>query len=114
MNSLVSILIPAYNADQWVANTIRSALNQTWREKEIIVVDDGSTDRTLEIARKFESKSVKVVTQENCGASAARNRAYSQSQGDFIQWLDADDLLHSRKIEAQLCSKDVDLPSGTL
>ena len=53
---LVSILIPAYNAEKWVGDTIRSALHQTWPNKEIIVVDDGSTDNTLKVAKTFESK----------------------------------------------------------
>jgi glycosyltransferase involved in cell wall biosynthesis len=102
MNPLVSILIPAYNAEQWIADTIRSAIDQTWQRKEIIIVDDGSTDRTLEVARRFASKNISVVTQENQGASAARNTALSLSQGDFIQWLDADDLLACNKIALQL------------
>jgi glycosyltransferase involved in cell wall biosynthesis len=99
---LVSILIPAYNADKWVADTIRSAAAQTWQRKEIIVVDDGSKDHTLSIARRFESGSVRVATQQNQGASAARNKAFSLSQGDYIQWLDADDLLAPDKIERQM------------
>src|ERR1700733_7773261 len=99
---LVSILIPAYNADKWVADTIRSAAAQTWQRKEIIVVDDGSKDHTLSIARRFESGSVRVATQQNQGASAARNKAFSLSQGDYIQWLDADDLLAPDKIEKQM------------
>ncbi len=103
---LVSILIPAYNAEKWVADTIRSALVQTWQRKEIIVVDDGSTDQTLAIARQFESDSVRVVTQENQGAASARNKAFSLSQGDYIQWLDADDLLAPDKIEKQMEALD--------
>ena len=99
---LVSILIPAYNAEEWIAETIHSALSQTWEPKEIIVVDDGSADRTLEIARRFESRSVLVVTQENQGASAARNKAFMLSHGDYIQWLDADDLLAPDKIARQM------------
>jgi glycosyltransferase involved in cell wall biosynthesis len=102
MKPLVSILIPAYNAEKWIADTIRSAVTQTWERKEIIVVDDGSTDQTLEIARQFESESVRVVTQENQGAAAARNRAYSLSGGDYIQWLDADDLLAPDKVSRQM------------
>lgn len=102
MKSLVSILIPAYNAERWIAETLRSAAAQTWESKEIIVVDDGSTDRTLEIARSFESKSIHVVSQHNQGASAARNRALSLSRGDYIQWLDADDLLAPDKIQYQM------------
>ncbi len=65
MRPLVSILIPAYNAQEWIADTLQSAIAQTWQRKEIIVVDDGSTDRTLEIARRFESERVRVVTQKN-------------------------------------------------
>ena len=99
---LVSILIPAFNAEEWIAGTIRAALAQTWQPKEIIVVDDGSTDRTLAIARQFDSDGVRVVTQKNQGAAAARNHAFSLSQGDYIQWLDADDLLAPDKISRQM------------
>ena len=102
MTPLVSILIPAYNAEPWIAETIRSALGQTWPNKEIIVVDDGSTDQTLSIVQKFASKTVSVVTQENQGVCAARNRAYELCQGDYIQWLDADDLLSRDKIAKQM------------
>jgi glycosyltransferase involved in cell wall biosynthesis len=106
MTSLVSILIPAYNAEPWIAETIRSALAQTWPRKEIIVVDDGSRDQTLRVARQFTSRDVSIVTQENQGAAAARNRALALSQGEFIQWLDADDLLAPDKIATQLAASD--------
>jgi glycosyltransferase involved in cell wall biosynthesis len=102
MKPLVSILIPAYNAEQWVADTIRSALAQTWPHKEIIVVDDGSTDGTLAVARQFVSNDVKVVTKPNSGAAATRNHALTLSQGSYIQWLDADDLLAPDKIAKQM------------
>jgi len=102
MQPLVSILIPSYNAEEWIAETLRSAIGQTWARKEIIVVDDGSTDRTAEVARRFASKEVAVVSVENQGAAAARNHAFQLSQGDYIQWLDADDLLMANKIERQL------------
>ncbi len=102
MTPLVSILIPAYNAERWIGDTIRSALAQTWPRKEIIIVDDGSRDQTLRVARQFASKDVAVVTQENQGASTARNRALALSQGEFIQWLDADDLLSPHKIAKQM------------
>src|SRR5438067_11491143 len=97
MTPLVSILIPAYNAGTWIVETIRSALAQTWTRHEIIVVDDGSSDNTLTIARRFESREVSVVSQQNQGAAAARNKAYSLCQGDYIPWLDADDLLSPEK-----------------
>ena len=102
MRPLVSILIPAYNSEEWVGAAIASAVGQTWRRKEIIVVDDGSTDGTLAIARHFEPKGVRVVTQSNQGAAAARNTASSLSRGDYIQWLDADDLLSPDKITLQM------------
>lgn len=102
MKPLVSILIPAYNADKWIAESIRSALAQTWPNKEIVIVDDGSKDQTLAVARQFASNSVTIVTQPNQGASAARNTAYSLCHGDYIQWLDADDLLAPCKIEKQM------------
>ena len=98
----MSILIPAYNAERWIAETLRSALAQTWKAKEIIVVNDGSTDRTEEIARQFEPQGIRVVTQKNEGAAAARNTAFSLCRGDYIQWLDADDLLAPDKIERQM------------
>jgi glycosyltransferase involved in cell wall biosynthesis len=102
MNPLVSILIPAYNAEKWIGDTLRSAIAQTWSPKEIIVVDDGSKDRTLEITRQFELDGVRVFTQANRGAAAARNTAFRLSQGEYIQWLDADDLLSSDKIAKQM------------
>lgn len=102
LKPLVSILIPAYNAEHWIADTIRSAVEQSWSRKEIIVVDDGSKDRTVDVARQFAAKNVLVVSKENQGAAATRNYALRLSQGDYIQWLDADDLLSPNKIEAQL------------
>jgi GT2 family glycosyltransferase len=104
MKSLVSILIPAYNAENWIAYTLQSAVGQTWPRKEIIVVDDGSSDRTAEVARRFASKEVAVVSAKNQGAAAARNHALQLSQGDYVQWLDADDLLAPDKIERQLAA----------
>jgi glycosyltransferase involved in cell wall biosynthesis len=118
MSKLVSILIPAYNAAEFVGDSIGSALAQTWSRKEIIVVDDGSRDDTLAIARRYESKDVLVVTKENEGAAATRNRAFSLCQGDYVQWLDADDLLSSDKISRQMnlvergCGDRVLLSSG--
>ncbi|MGJ5813867.1 glycosyltransferase family 2 protein [Paludibaculum fermentans] len=102
MKPLVSILIPAFNAEAWIADAIKSAIAQSWSRKEIIIVDDGSSDCTLTIARRFESDSIHVVTQTNRGAAAARNTALSRSRGNYIQWLDADDLMAPDKIARQL------------
>jgi glycosyltransferase involved in cell wall biosynthesis len=114
MKPLVSILIPAYNAEAWIAETVKSAIAQTWARKEIIIIDDGSSDQTFAVARQFASKDVQVVTRENQGAAATRNDAFSLSQGGYIQWLDADDLLSSDKVERQMEAADQSPSSRTL
>src|SRR4030095_5883408 len=102
MKKLVSILIPAYNAAEFIAETIESVLAQTWPRKEIIVGNDGSHGEPLAIARQFESKQVLVVTKDNEGAAATRNKAFSLCQGDYIQWLHAGGLLSAKTISSQV------------
>ena len=99
---LVSVLVPAYNAERHIAGTVTSALDQTYPDVEVIVVDDGSTDRTLEVLRPLEDRGVRVIAQQNAGACAARNRALGEARGDYLQYLDADDLLSPDKIERQV------------
>lgn len=98
----ISILIRCYNAEKWIEETLNSAIAQTYPDKEIIVVNDGSTDNSLNVINKFNLSIVKVINQENKGASVAMNTALSYAQGDFIQYLDADDVLDPRKIEIQM------------
>jgi glycosyltransferase involved in cell wall biosynthesis len=99
---LVSVLIPCYNAGRWIRETIESVLNQTWQNIEIIVVDDGSSDDSVAVIKHFDSPRIKLIQQPNAGAASARNRALSESKGEYIQYLDADDLLSPRKIELQM------------
>lgn len=102
---LVSICIPAFNSEKWIDETIRSSLNQTWQNKEIIIVDDGSTDNTWNIIENYANKYptiIKIFQQENKGACAARNLAFEMSSGEYKQWLDSDDILASDKIEIQM------------
>lgn len=98
----VSVIIPLYNSGKYIEETIKSVLNQTYKNIETIVVDDGSTDDSLSVAKKFESENVKIYTQTHHGACRARNMAFNLSTGDYIQYLDADDLLAPNKIEKQV------------
>jgi glycosyltransferase involved in cell wall biosynthesis len=102
LNPLVSIIIPVYNSENFLSEAIHSALAQTWNHTEIIVIDDGSSDNSFSIAKKFSSDSFKIYKQNNKGASAARNLGFAVSKGDYIQYLDADDILAPDKIEKQL------------
>lgn len=106
MQPRVSILIAAYNAEETIGYTLQSAAGQTWGNVEIIVVDDGSKDATADVARRF--KGVKVVSIENRGLSGAQNHAFNLCQGDYIQYLDADDILALDKIEKQLAALTAD------
>ncbi len=98
---LVSILIPAYKSEKWIGETLECVLEQSWSNLEVIVVDDGSPDNTLSVARQFEAGNVLIHSQKNAGAPAARNRAFSLSQGEYVIWLDADDLLSKDRIKNQ-------------
>ncbi len=102
MPPLVSILIPCHNAGRWVAATLDSALAQTWSRTEIIVVDDGSRDDSTAVVARYADRGVKLITQPNRGASAARNAALAAANGEFIQFLDADDLIAPDKITLQM------------
>jgi glycosyltransferase involved in cell wall biosynthesis len=98
----VSVLIPCYNAAPFVAETLRSVFAQTWPEIEVVVVDDGSTDDSAAIVRSFERPNLKLVTQENRGQTAALNTALAHATGDYLQYLDADDLIDPDKISVQM------------
>ena len=80
-------MISTYNAERWLDECMGSALAQTWSNREIIGVNDGSTDRTLSIAKRHSQKDVGVISERNQGAGAARNIALSVCRGDYIQWL---------------------------
>jgi glycosyltransferase involved in cell wall biosynthesis len=101
---LVSVVIPAFNAERTLQETLESAAAQSWRAIEIIIVDDGSSDRTGEIARQFCSREprARIVRQSNLGEAGARNKGIAEARGDWIAPLDADDLWHPEKIERQL------------
>ena len=101
MSALVSVIIPTYNAGQHLAETLTSVLNQTYNKLEIIIIDDGSEDNTPEIVNDFKEEVI-FYQQANGGACKARNKGFELSSGNFIQFLDADDLLSLNKIEDQI------------
>jgi glycosyltransferase involved in cell wall biosynthesis len=100
-NPVVSVIIPAYNAAPWIGETIDSVLNQSFRDIEVIVVDDGSTDKTSEVVAKYQQK-VKYIYKDNGGPSSARNVGILAARGEYIAFLDADDLWVASKLEQQM------------
>ena len=104
-HSLITVIIPVYNCERYLAEAIDSALAQTWRPTEIIVVDDGSTDGSAAIAGRFAQR-VKYDLISHGGAGAARNRGVALATGDYLAFLDADDLWMKRKLESQMAVFD--------
>ncbi len=96
----ISVLIPTYNCSQYIDEAIKSVLNQTFQDFEIIVVDDGSTDNTKDVVKKYDR--VKYIYQEHKGIPATRNRLLTEAKGDFIAFLDSDDYYTPDKLEKQL------------
>ena len=101
MNKKVSIIIPAYNVEKYIENSLDSACNQTYDNLQIIVVDDGSQDRTLDIVNSFAERDKRIVVlhKENGGVSSARNLALKHAEGEYISFLDADDMLEKDAID---------------
>jgi glycosyltransferase involved in cell wall biosynthesis len=100
----ISVIVPAYNAEQTILETITSVLSQTFSDFELIVINDGSTDRTLELLNTVNDSRLQVFSYPNGGVSIARNRGITQASGEFIAVLDADDLWTADKLELQLAA----------
>lgn len=100
--SLVSVLIPCFNAERWIGQTIESVYRQTWDNVEIVVINDGSTDNSLAEINRQKTARLKVLDQPNRGQTATFNRALSECSGAFVQYLDADDALEQDKIKNQM------------
>ncbi len=98
---LISIIIPAYNAEKYLGRAIQSAITQTYENIEIIVIDDGSFDSTVGVARGFADQRMYYFRQENKGQGVARNRGIKESRGKYITFLDADDIYLPQKVERQ-------------
>ena len=99
--NLISVIIPLYNAEKYLKNCITSVVGQTYRNLEIILVDDGSNDNSLSICEKFalQDNRIKVFHQNNGGVASARNKGLSEASGEFIAWVDSDDSIEPEYIE---------------
>lgn len=102
----VSVIIPVYNAERFIKETVESILAQTYQDFEIVVINDGSTDKSAEIIRSFDDKRIIYSYQKNQGLSIARNEAILKSNGEYIALLDQDDLWLPEKIEKQISLLD--------
>ena len=99
---LVSVCMPCYNAEKYVGEAIESVLNQTYKNIELIVVNDGSIDRSGEVLEKYKAKGVKVLAEKCGNASRARNRAFRETKGEYVKFFDADDILSPEMVERQV------------
>ena len=101
-NPLISVIIPTYNREHFLKDAIESVLSQTYNNLELIIVDDGSVDNTQQLVQKFTDKRINYIRQEHKGASTARNRGIQEVKGEYIAFLDSDDIWLPKKIEKQL------------
>lgn len=114
LKQLISVIIPVYNVEAYLVECLDSVINQTYKELEIILVNDGSTDRSLDILEKYKAQhsNITIINQENSGQSVARNKGIEVSTGDYIYFLDSDDYIELDTFEQLINAfndKDVDL-----
>lgn len=102
MSPKISIVIPCYNAEGFIAETLSSVFSQSYSNYEVLVVDDGSTDKSKEIIHQISHPSLHYISQENSGVSSARNKGLERADGDYILFLDADDLLEVDFLKTRL------------
>lgn len=107
MGELISVIINAYNSEKYIRKCIDSVINQTYKNIEIVVINDGSTDNTLEILNSYDDSRIKIITQKNKGLALSRNVGIDNSNGKYIYFLDADDLIEKDTIEYlyNICKK---------
>ena len=97
---MISVVIPLYNKEKSIAQTLECVLNQTYKDFEVIVVDDGSKDNSAAIVAQFTDTRIHLIRQENGGVSAARNRGIEEAQGKYVAFLDADDVWLTDHLES--------------
>ena len=101
---MISVVLPSYNRAHILPRAIESILGQTYKDIELIIVDDGSSDNTAEVVGRFSDSRIVYVRQENAGACAARNNGIAHARGDYIAFQDSDDIWHQDKLEKQLAT----------
>lgn len=103
IEELVSIIMPAYNSEAFIKESIQSVLNQTYKNWELIIVDDCSNDNTVNVVKSFKDERIRIlILDQNSGAAAARNKGIEAAAGEFLAFLDSDDLWTKEKLEKQL------------
>ena len=116
MRPLVSIIMPAFNVESFISDAINSVLNQSYQNWELIIIDNGSTDKTFAVASTYKDARIKLFVENKPGTSHARNHGLQETTGEFICFLDADDLLPRRSIELRvsslLSSEDYNITDG--
>ena len=110
---MISVVIPLYNKEQSIERTIQSVFNQTYKDYELIVVNDGSTDRSLDVVERMKVERMKVISQPNAGVSAARNRGIEEARGEYVAFLDGDDIW-DREFVKELVRLIADYPGKSL
>ena len=98
LDLMVSIVIPVYNAEKYLRECIESALNQSYKDIEIIAIDDGSEDNSLKILESFNHK-IKIISKKNGGTATALNKGIKEMTGEWFKWLSADDVLYPNAVE---------------
>ena len=108
----ISVIIPVYNGEKTIRETIESVLKQTFRDFELIIINDGSQDTTLEIIERIKDQRIKIFSYPNAGTNSSRNRGIDQAAGEYISLMDADDLWTPDKLEAQLKALQANLQAA--
>ena len=103
-NNLISIILPLYNSEKTIYNTIKSILNQTYKNFELLIINDGSTDNSLSICNSFNDSRIRIINQDNSGVSSARNNGLRNIKGDYFCFVDSDDCLKNNMLK-DMCEK---------
>ncbi len=111
-DTLISIVMPVYNVEKYVAESIQSVLNQSYENFELLIIDDDGNDSSLEVCQSFDDDRIKIISQENLGLAGARNTGINAAKGEYIAFLDSDDLWHKEKLSLHKIHLDSNIRIG--